>query len=125
MSKTIAQKIVMVWGPKKAAPLTKLPAAEFSRHRTYHEIKGQCKAQGVYFNDRFFKQGGDTVLVGGDIGSVGAWAIYNVCNGHFFGRTPIMQKSLGYPDAVKFSSCDNRHDDCPWFQDLLNFFLVK
>ena len=83
----------------------------FARHRTFHEVKALCKAQGLKFDDHVHKAGGDTVFVTGG----GCTVAFNTASGWFCGRTP---------DYIEFNSTDNDHEKEPWFQALLAFFYT-
>lgn len=86
---------------------------KFRRHKTLAEIKAQCEVQGVPFSSHMYDvHGWDTVYIGRQSAGY-AYAIYNVFNGRFFGRTP---------SGVAFNSNSVQHENCHWFQQLLNFF---
>lgn len=84
----------------------------FARHRTFNEIKALCKAQKLKFHDHVFKAGGDTVFVSGG----GCTVAFNVASGWFCGRTP---------DYIEFDSGNDKHENEPWFQQLLAFFYTN
>lgn len=85
---------------------------KFARVKTREEVKAQCKAAGVQFDDRLYKLGSDfTVLRGG-----GAEVLWSSWNGVFFGTTP---------DGKRFNSSSQRHAKQPWFQALLDFFYAE
>jgi hypothetical protein len=86
---------------------------KFARHKTYDEVRAQCMEQGLDFNDRLYvKDGWDTVVVSGG----GCQVVYNTTNGVFWGTTPRF---------VKFESGSTKHENLPWFQALLGFFMVE
>lgn len=84
----------------------------FSRHKTYEEVRDQCKAQGLELNDTRYHEGGDYLVVRGG----GGHAVYSTFNGTFFGKTP---------NGVMFRSQELTHDSQRWMQGLLHFFLTK
>jgi hypothetical protein len=85
---------------------------KFAGNKTPEQIKAQCKAQGLVFDDRRYQtMGDDHVVVRGG----GAYAIFNTFNGRFFGTTP---------DGTEFTS-DDTLDGTPWFDALLRFFYVE
>lgn len=93
----------------------------FASHKTSAEVFAQCEAQGVPVNRHHFDRGGDTIVVGQPWPLVlepnsPAYAIYNVVNGQFFGRTD---------KGVAFNSNSTEHENEPWFQALLAFFYVE
>lgn len=86
----------------------------FAGNKTLDQIKAQCKADGLVYDDSRYQAGGDYVLIrdpkcGEDCGYV----LYNTVNGNFTGKTP---------DGVQFDSRTTQHEDQPWFQRLLSFF---
>lgn len=84
---------------------------KFAGIKSRAQVKAQCKAAGVEFDDNAYKKGSDfTVLRGG-----GAKVIWSSWNGKFYGTTP---------DGVSFSSDSDRFDNEPWMQALLKFFYV-
>lgn len=87
---------------------------KFTRHKTYDEIRAQCRMLRVPLNDEQYRvYGWDTILVGAkDLGFV----IYNTFNGRFFGKTD---------KGVDFNSDSTRHDRTAWMQQLLAFFYVE
>jgi hypothetical protein len=84
----------------------------FAGNKTRAQVKAQCKAAGVQFDERAYKAGSDfTFLRGG--GACVAWSSWN---GRFFGKTP---------DGIEFNSDSDEWDGEPWMQALLNFFYVE
>jgi hypothetical protein len=80
-------------------------------------IKKQCKAAGIHFNDRMYRDGSDYVCittVKGD--NYSGQVLYSTVNGAFFGTTP---------SGVEFDSNKTTHDKEPWFQALLAFFYEE
>lgn len=84
---------------------------KFAGNKTLAQIKAQCKAAGIEFDDSRYKKGDDHVA----IRSPGVMVLFSSFNGRFFGNTP---------DGKKFSS-DDALDGAPWFDQLLNFFYVE
>jgi hypothetical protein len=84
----------------------------FAGIKTLPQIKAQCEAAGIEFDDRRYKKGDDHVA----IRSPGVLVLFSAFNGKFFGNTP---------DGKKFSSCDPKLDGTPWFDQLLSFFYVE
>lgn len=82
----------------------------FKRHKSYDEIKAQCKALGLTLNDRNFKRGWDNIVVTGE----GAAVLYNTFNGRFSGSTNHQEV---------FNSNQDRKE--PWFLTLLDFFYTN
>lgn len=96
-------------------PREKFKGRRFARAKTREEVQAQCKAAGVQWDDRLYRQGSDfTVLRGG-----GAEVLWSSWNGKFFGT---------FTDAkgneVQFDSSETKHEAEPWFQALLEFFYV-
>lgn len=88
----------------------------FLRHKTYEEIKAQCKEQGLRFGDvLYLNHGYDTVSIKRAEGALDQ-VVYNTVNGRFFGNTDY---------GLRFSSDYVEHDGEPWFQALLDFFYVE
>jgi hypothetical protein len=84
----------------------------FAGNKTLEQIKAQCKAQGLAFDDYLYRTAGhDHVRISGG----GARVLFNTFNGRFIGITP---------DGVAFSS-DDKLDGTPWFDALLRFFYVE
>jgi hypothetical protein len=80
--------------------------------KTYEQIKAQCQALGLTLKDKLYSADhADHVIIEGG----GARVYYNTTNGVFFGTTDL---------GVEFASDNNAHDHEPWFQTLLDFFLV-
>ena len=95
------------------------PKTKFARHKTYKEIKQQCRKQKVPLNDNLYvTKGWDTILVGAKdrVDRNGGWVIYNTFNGRFFGKTPA---------GKNFNSDETRWDKSEWMQALLNFFYSE
>ncbi len=85
----------------------------FARHKTLEEIEAQCAALNVPLDKRLYDGGDDCVTVGNpDSG----YAIYNVVNGRFFGKTDL---------GIDFSSDEPDYDEHEWFAQLLNFFMAE
>jgi len=84
---------------------------KFTRHKTYEEIRRQCKKQKLELLDQRYHEGGDCIAIRGG----GAHAVYNTFNGHFWGKTPT---------GVPFSST-TQHHKAGWYQALLRFFYVE
>ena len=82
----------------------------FKRVKSLEEIRAQCQAQGLAFDDTAFRgEESDFVRIAGG----GASVLFSTVNGRFFGTTP---------DGVEFSSASSAFDGAPWFQALLAFF---
>lgn len=103
----------------------------FARIKTVEEIKQQCEAQGVTFDDFGHRtQGRDHIAVGAPRdrhedgtpwvetrdGHGKGWVLYNVYTGAFFGATP---------KGESFTSSSVEHEKCKWFKALLSFFYVE
>ncbi|CAG9172471.1 hypothetical protein CURE108131_23050 [Cupriavidus respiraculi] len=89
---------------------------KFAGNKPLIEIKRQCEAAGIDYNDTLYRRGGDYVVittVNGDNDS--GQVLYNTVNGKFFGTTP---------DGIQFDSSSTKHENEPWFQALLSFFYV-
>jgi hypothetical protein len=85
----------------------------YARHKTHDEIHAQCAAQGLDLADHLYSTGeSDFIKVEGG----GAWALYSIVNGQFFGKTPT---------GLEFSSRSTDHEGEAWFQQLLAFFYVE
>lgn len=89
----------------------------FAGNKKLADIKAQCKAAGIQFDDAGYKKGGDFVVIrtkknDNDSGHV----LYNATNGNFTGRTD---------KGEFFDSRSNKHEGEPWFQALLSFFYVE
>jgi hypothetical protein len=97
------------------------------------DIKRQCKAAGVAYDDyRFRKVGADYVclgvatgtrpdrspfvLAGADGNPRGGFVMFNTFNGTFYGMTD---------KGVEFDSGSTKHEREPWFQALLSFFYIE
>lgn len=88
------------------------PPFTHTGHKSYDEIKAQCKQLGLTLRDNAYnKQGSDFIVVEG----CGGRAYYNTTTGNFFGTTDT---------GVEFDNEKTTHDHEPWFQQLLDFFLV-
>lgn len=87
------------------------PPRTHTGHKSYDQIKAQCKQLGLTLRDTLYRDGSSNFVVieGGD-----ARVHYCTSNGHFFGFTD---------QDVKFDSDNTVHDQEPWFQQLLDFFL--
>jgi hypothetical protein len=86
---------------------------KFAGHRSYDEIKALCQEQGLRFVDTaYIFNGADSVTVVGG----GAVVVYDTTTGRFRGSTP---------DGIDFDSNSDEHDNEPWFQALLSFFLIE
>ena len=83
----------------------------FSGHKTYHQIKAQCKRDGVAFGHAAYKNGYDMVY----LRSPGVLVAYDTTTGCFYGTVP---------DYGDFSSAD-KLDGRPWFDALLAYFYVE
>jgi hypothetical protein len=85
----------------------------FKRHKTYDEIRKQCRMLRLDLNDQKYRvDHWDTIMVSGGGGHV----IYNTFNGRFFGKTDR---------GVAFTSDETKHDKKPWMQAILNFFYAE
>jgi hypothetical protein len=85
---------------------------KFAGNKTRDQVKAQCKAAGVKFDESRYLQGSDwTTLSGG-----GAQVLWSSWNGKFFGTTDT---------GIEFNSDSDEHDDKPWMQALLDFFYVS
>lgn len=92
---------------------------KFAGHKTTAQIRRQCEVQGVYLDLAAYNLGHDTICVGGPVTygpSKTGWVIFHTVNGRFWGRTP---------DGTQFQSDTAEHDDKPWMQALLQFFMVS
>lgn len=82
------------------------------RCKSFEEIKAQCEVLGLTLKSKLYTDDhADHVMVEGG----GARVYYNTTNGVFFGTTDL---------GVEFASDSDAHDHEPWFQTLLDFFLV-
>ncbi|MFN4360506.1 MAG: hypothetical protein ACK4F4_07260 [Hylemonella sp.] len=92
--------------------MSRAAMTKFQGTKTLAQIRAQCRAQGLKFDDRLHREDqSDYVVVQGG----GAKVLFNTFNGRFFGTTP---------DGVKFNSDLTTHENKPWFQGLLRFFYV-
>lgn len=122
---------------------------KFAGTKPLFQIKQQCAAAGVAFDDyNFRKHGADYVALGiAELGSrrpdgspivntasssTGGWVMFNAINGKFFGETPRKRtwhhplvNEFCPPSGIRFSSSDTKHEHEPWFQALLAFFYVE
>lgn len=100
---------------------------QFAGKKTLEQIKAQCKAQGVRYDDKRHNEGFDNVEIGGPVhrttapfplpvGCLNAWVLYNSVNGKFFGTTDR---------GIQFDSTSTDHENEPWFQALLAFFYEE
>lgn len=87
------------------------PPTTHTGHKSFDEIKAQCEQLGLVFRDKAHKDGSDFVIVEGG----GARVYFNTITGFFFGTTDT---------GVVFNNENTDHDHEPWFQQLLDFFLV-
>jgi hypothetical protein len=79
--------------------------------KSYDQIKQQCIALGLQLSDRLYLEGkSDFVILEGG----GAMVFYNSTTGYFFGTTD---------QGVEFDNTQVDHEQEPWFQTLLDFFL--
>lgn len=85
---------------------------QFLRHKTLDEIKAQCEAQGLELDTRLFDQGDDCVVVRGG----GAYVVYNMTSGNFYGETP---------GGFKFDNTMAELDSAWWYDAMLNFFMAE
>lgn len=85
---------------------------KFAGNKTRDQVKAQCEALGLEFDDTKYEQEGSdyTVIRGG-----GAEVLWSSWNGRFFGTTDT---------GVEFSSDNDTHEGEPWFQALLSFFYI-
>lgn len=85
---------------------------KFAGNKTREQVKAQCDALGLEFDDAAYQRGSDiTVIRGG-----GAHVLWISFNGRFFGTTDT---------GIEFSSDETTHEAEPWFQALLDFFYVS
>lgn len=85
---------------------------KFAGNKSRDQVKAQCKALGLVFDEAAYMRGSDiTVIRGGD-----ATVYWISFNGRFFGRTDT---------GVEFNSDDCKHEHESWFQQLLSFFYVE
>ena len=85
---------------------------KFAGNKTRDQVKAQCKAAGVKFDESRYRQGSDWTLLSGG----GAQVLWSSWNGKFWGMTDT---------GVEFSSDSDEHDNEPWMQALLRFFYVE
>jgi hypothetical protein len=85
---------------------------KFAGNKSRDQVKAQCEALGLEFDDAKYERGSDFTTIRGG----GAEVIWSSFNGRFFGTTD---------EGVEFSSDDTQHDDQPWFQLLLAFFYIE
>jgi hypothetical protein len=85
---------------------------KFAGNKSREQVKAQCKALGLVFDEAAYKAGSDVTRICGGGASV-CWISFN---GRFFGPTDT---------GVEFSSDSTKHEDEPWFQALLSFFYVE
>lgn len=77
------------------------------------DIRDQCRAEGLLWDDKAFRtRGSDHIVISGG----GARVFFNTFNGRFFGTTDT---------GVSFNSDSTEHEECPWFQSLLAFFYTE
>lgn len=89
---------------------------KFQRHRTVAEVKTLGKKMGFTINtQRYDRNGDDHIVIHGDFVGHELPVLYNCVNGRFFGELP---------DGEMFSSDSTAFDGQPWFDAMLNFFLV-
>lgn len=120
---------------------------KFAGTKPLIQIKQQCAAAGVAFDDFNFRtKGADYVALGvadllaarpdtSPFVRVGAetlhgWVMFNTFNGTFYGTTPRAKnwQRVGeprVPAGVEFDSGSTTHEHEPWFQALLSFFYVE
>jgi len=84
---------------------------KFAGHKTLEQIRKQCEECGVELNTYQHDHGDDHVA----LYSPDVKILYSTVSGRFFGTTP---------EGIKFSS-DDKLDGTPWFDALLDFFLVE
>ena len=84
----------------------------FAGNKSRDQVKAQCKALGVIFDESAYKGGSDYTSIRGG----GAALLWSSFNGRFFGTTDT---------GVEFSSDETTHESEPWFQQLLSFFYVE
>lgn len=91
---------------------------QFAGNRPLKQIKDQCEAQGLHFDDLAYRvRGHDHVVITGG----GARVFYNTFNGRFFGEAWFDPPG----QLVHFNSDSTEHEKRPWFQALLSFFYVN
>ena len=120
---------------------------KFAGTKPLIQIKQQCAAAGVAFDDYGFRTAGhDYIAIGVEdktemrvdgsplvrtaTSNVGGWVMFNTFNGTFYGETP---KATNWqkvneprvPPGVEFSSSGTEFEAEPWFQALLSFFYVE
>lgn len=89
---------------------------KFARHRTVDEIKKLGKKRGFTVNtQRHDRHGDDHIVIHGEFAGHTLPVLYSSVNGRFFGELP---------SGDMFSSDDTAFDGQPWFDAMLNFFLV-
>lgn len=96
---------------------------KFTRHKSYAEIKAQCKEQGLYFGSWLYDQGrSDFVVVcrkQSDTTNGEGFVFFNLYSGRFHGET---NKILG--SAIVFNE-SSQLDGTPWYDALLEFFFAS
>jgi hypothetical protein len=90
----------------------KNPFTKFSGHRSYEQIRAECKAQGLILEDFMYRtQGSDWIGIRGKPG--GTLVLYSTPTGRFHGRHPATGEA--FTESSPF-------DGEPWFDALLGFF---
>jgi hypothetical protein len=84
---------------------------KFSKSKTREQVKAQCDALGLVFDDLAYERGSDFTAIRGG----GAQVLWSSFNGRFFGTTDT---------GIEFSDDNTKHEAEPWFQALLEFFYV-
>lgn len=85
---------------------------KFAGNKTRDQVKTQCVAAGIEFDESQYKRGSDYTAIRGG-GAVVFWSSFN---GRFFGTTD---------ESVEFASDDASLDGTPWFDALLAFFYTE
>ena len=106
--------------------MAKKPKREWAGHKNSKQIQAQCKAAGIHFGDKLYnEEGSDYIVVTTRKGdNYSGQVLYNVVNGTFFGTTPRVWPEHPEWENVEINSNYAFHDDTPWMQALLAFFLV-
>ena len=122
---------------------------KFAGTKPLIQIKLQCVAAGVAFDDYGFRKSGhDYIALGVEdktemradgsplvrtaTSKVGGWVMFNTFNGTFYGETPKKRdwhhplvSKFCPPPGVEFNSRSTEFEAEPWFQALLSFFYVE
>lgn len=91
---------------------------QYLAHKTLTMLREQCATAGLELDTRLYDDAGHDHVVVRSADAEGnnkVEVFFNTVSGRFFGRTP---------DGLGFNSDGTEFDNEPWFQALLDFFLV-